>query len=194
VEAAKKECILVEAARAFARWGFKKASIDEIARAAGVAKGTVYLAAESKEDLFYQALHREVRQWTAEVSKVIDPRVPADQLLSRLLEASMQHLERRPLVRALLFGEAMKVLPAWSDRLFELRRLGGANLTEVLRLGVRQGVFREELDVDVVAGLLQDLEVSTFLFHAFDDEILRDRARVGLDLVLNGLRATPTPG
>jgi AcrR family transcriptional regulator len=194
VEAAKKECILVEAARAFARWGFKKASIDEIARAAGVAKGTVYLAAESKEDLFYQALHREVRQWTAECSKVIDPRVPADQLLFRLLEASMQHLERRPLVRALLFGEAMKVLPTWSDRLFELRRLGGANLTEVLRLGVRQRVFREELDVDVVAGLLQDLEVSTFLFHAFDDEILRDRARVGLDLVLNGLRATPTSG
>jgi AcrR family transcriptional regulator len=194
VEATKKECILVEAARAFARWGYKKASIDEIARSAGVAKGTVYLAAESKEDPFYQALHREVRQWTAECSKVIDPRVPADQLLFRLLEASMQHLERRPLVRELLFGEAMKVLPTWSDRLFELRRLGGANLTEVLRLGVRQRVFREELDVDVVAGLLQDLEVSTFLFHALDDALLRDRARVGLDLVLNGLRAAPAPG
>src|SRR3954471_226637 len=29
MELAKKECILVEAARAFARWGFKKTSVDE---------------------------------------------------------------------------------------------------------------------------------------------------------------------
>jgi len=48
VEQAKKDCILLEAARAFARFGFKKASIDEIAKEAGVGKGTVYLAAESK--------------------------------------------------------------------------------------------------------------------------------------------------
>ena len=78
MELAKKECILMEAARAFARFGFKKTSVDEIAKAAGVAKGTIYLAAESKEDLFYQTLHREVRQWVAEVSKLIDPREPAD--------------------------------------------------------------------------------------------------------------------
>jgi AcrR family transcriptional regulator len=45
MELAKKECILVEAARAFARFGFKKTSVDEIAKAAGVAKGTIYLAA-----------------------------------------------------------------------------------------------------------------------------------------------------
>src|SRR5207253_6325715 len=62
MELAKKECILVEAARAFARWGFKKTSVDEIAKAAGVAKGTIYLAAESREDRFYQAVDRAVRR------------------------------------------------------------------------------------------------------------------------------------
>ena len=66
MEQAKKDCILLEAARAFARFGFKKTSIDEVARAAGVAKGTVYLACDSKEDLFYQVLHRETRSWAAE--------------------------------------------------------------------------------------------------------------------------------
>ncbi len=43
MDAAKKDCILLQAARAFARFGFKKASIDDIAREAGVGKGTVYL-------------------------------------------------------------------------------------------------------------------------------------------------------
>src|ERR1700749_3059887 len=61
----KKECILSAATRLFARFGFKKTSVDQIAKDAGVAKGTVYLAADTKEDLFYQAVHRELRAYTA---------------------------------------------------------------------------------------------------------------------------------
>src|SRR5205814_903339 len=105
MEQAKKDCILVEAARAFSRFGFKKTSVDEIAKAAGVAKGTIYLAVESKEDLFYQALHREVRQWVAEVSKLIDPRKPADELLGEMAVFGFQKLEQSPLVRDLLSGK-----------------------------------------------------------------------------------------
>ena len=67
----KKERILAAAGRAFSRLGFRKASIDQIARAAGVAKGTVYLACENKEELFYQTLHRDLRAWLATVAKQI---------------------------------------------------------------------------------------------------------------------------
>src|SRR4030095_2456223 len=102
MERDKKECILSAAARAFARFGFKKTSVDQIAKDAGVAKGTVYLAADTKEDLFYQAVHREVRAWVAETAKVIDPRVPADQLLLLVSQRGFEYLEERPLVRDLL--------------------------------------------------------------------------------------------
>src|SRR5438552_18333164 len=105
MDRSKKECILVEAAKAFARFGFRKASIDEIAKEAGVGKGTVYLAAESKEDLYYQVLHREIRAWQAECARPIDPRVPADQLLGHLLALSIQRLTTRPLVTELLQGD-----------------------------------------------------------------------------------------
>lgn len=48
---------LVGAASAvFARKGFAGASVDEIARAAGVAKGTVYLYYPSKHDIYWAAL------------------------------------------------------------------------------------------------------------------------------------------
>ena len=186
----KKECILVEAAKAFARFGFKKASIDEIAKEAGVGKGTVYLAAESKEDLFYQVLHRELREWSAEVARSIDPRVRADRLLQRLLETAITYLEQRPLVCELFYGEVAKSMPAWADRFEDLRSLGRANVVEVLRLGVRQGVFRKDLDVETVGGLLQDFHLSAYFAErrkSTPDEIAR-RAAVGLDLVLNGLR------
>lgn len=194
MERAKKECILVEAAKAFARFGFRKASIDEIARKAGVAKGTVYLAAESKEDLFYQVLHREVRAWIAEVSGTIDPRVPADQLLALASRAGLDYLDSRPLVKHLLFGEAHMLLPNWVERLDALVELGGQNVQQILRLGIAQGIFREDLDVEVVAQLLLDLQLAYFVLHDRGDgraARIERRGKAGLDLVLNGIKKPP---
>jgi AcrR family transcriptional regulator len=188
----KREAILTAAMKAFGKAGFRKTSIDEIARAAGVAKGTVYLACESKEDLYYQACHRELRSWIAAVARMIDPRVPAEELLATIGQASIVFLGDHPLVRDLLAGECRELLPRWAERFEELRALGRANVIEIVKLGVRQGRFRPDLDVEVVATLLQDLQLASFLLHGsepaeVDLEMLRRRLRAGLDLVLHGM-------
>jgi AcrR family transcriptional regulator len=193
MDATKKDCILVEAAKAFARWGFKKTSVDDIAKGAGVAKGTVYLACESKEDLFFQVIRREVVAWVAEVAKLIDPAVPADELLAKMSFAGFAYLETHPLVQDLLFGKTGELLPSRQDRFQELRALGTGHVVKVLRLGVEQGIFRPELDCEEVASLLQDLQLTTYLFHnqpADRDARIARRGVAGLDLVLNGIRAT----
>lgn len=186
----KRECILVEAAKMFARFGFKKTSIDEIAKEAGVGKGTVYLAAESKEELFYQVLHREVRAWQASCAKVIDPRVSADQLLLRLYTEAQQNLERNDLLRDLFRGEMVRMLPKWASRFDELRALGLSNVVEVLRIGIRQTIFREDLDVESVAAILQDMQLAAWMLHGdrLGPEQQMRRAAAGFDLVLRGLR------
>lgn len=192
MERAKRECILEAATRAFSRFGFRKASVDEIARDAGVAKGTVYLACESKEDLFYQAVHREVRTLVGELSKLIDPRVPADELLLQLAKAALASLDARPLVRDLFQGIHDGQLPGWAGRFDELRALGHAHIVEVLRLGIRQGRFRPDLDVDEVASILQDLQLVAFAMRsrlgADGAERVRRRLAAGFDLIMNGLR------
>ena len=50
---ARRKRILAGAAAVFAQRGYQLTTIDQIAEAAGVAKGSVYLAFDSKEDLFY---------------------------------------------------------------------------------------------------------------------------------------------
>ena len=49
----KKELILDSAIELFNRWGYAKTSVDEIARAAHIAKSTIYYYFPSKENLFY---------------------------------------------------------------------------------------------------------------------------------------------
>lgn len=55
----KREQILDGAKRVFMEQGFDAASMNDITRAAGVSKGTIYVYFENKEDLFAELIQRE---------------------------------------------------------------------------------------------------------------------------------------
>jgi AcrR family transcriptional regulator len=195
MDSEKRECIVVSAVKAFSRFGFKKASVDEIAKDAGVAKGTVYLAAQNKEDLLYQALLHELRDWNAQVAKQIDPRTDALETLAMLARLGLETLPERPLVKQLIEGEFHALLPKWCDRFDELSHMCRRNTVDVLNLGIKQGRFRADLDVEEVASLLMDLQVSTMLFHYRDtpdrDERMLRRFAAAMSLIDTGLTAPP---
>ncbi len=191
MDVSKKESILDAAVGAFAQYGFRKASIDAIARAAGVAKGTVYLACENKADLFYQSVHRELRMWIAECGRSIDPRTPADELLRRNATAALQFLDARPLVRDLFMRLSEGLIQGWQFRFDGLRDIALANLIEILRLGQRQGIFRQDLDTSRTAEVLHDIYLAGYIFSrrpGADEIDVVQRFETGFDIVLNGLR------
>jgi AcrR family transcriptional regulator len=61
--------IMAAAAKVFARQGLHGASLDQVAREAGITKGTIYLYYKSKEDLFLATL----RQHSARVFAAMEP-------------------------------------------------------------------------------------------------------------------------
>ena len=190
MEDAKWDGIVAGAAKVFARHGFRKASVDEIARAAGVAKGTVYLGATSKRDLFYQAILRDLRLWNAELSRRIDPRSPADEMLVLVAQQCLETRDRFPLARDLVLCKFDLDLPDWVDHLDELRSASQSTLLEILRLGVRQARFRADLDIEAVAGVLLDLLATTIMYHSRGpnpEAALQRHAGAAFDLILNGL-------
>src|SRR5262249_55894182 len=125
-----------------------------------VAKGTVYLYCASKEDLFFQAVHHELRQWIDGLSKKIDPRRPANELMVDVAASNLDFVEKHPLVRDLLFGMHHGLLPEWADRFEDLRTLGQKHVVEILELGIRQGVFAKDLDVKPTARILQEMQIA----------------------------------
>ena len=168
MEQHKRERIIQVAQKTFARFGFKKTSIDDVAKGAGVAKGTVYLAVKSKGDLYYEVLLRELRDWEAEIVRTIDPSMPADQQLVFASRLGLESLQKRPLLQELFDLEAAKAVPDLRDRLEGLRE-GGVQLTaSILRKGMNDGSFRQDIDVEAVATVLLDLQMATILFHVRD--------------------------
>lgn len=187
----RRERILAAAANVFGYSGFAKAMVDEIAKRAGVGKGAVYQVAESKEELYMLTVEREVRVWHEATAALIDETVPAEELLVRVAGAAMQTVYTNPLLRDLFCGETANLLAKCEDRLRDLRGCGAEHLTTVLRIGMRQGAWRDDLDPQVAAGILQDIWIGLWMLEPTH---LTDHARMmrltsALELVLGGLRS-----
>ncbi|MBW1879093.1 MAG: hypothetical protein JRJ84_12075 [Deltaproteobacteria bacterium] len=78
----------------------------------------------------------------------------------------------------------------WRKELEDLRAIGRLPTIEVLELGVRQGAFRSDLEVEQVARIVQDMQIAGLLLQprfvrSEDDQRRLDL--IWLDLVLNGL-------
>lgn len=192
MEESKRQRIFGSAARVFGKLGYKKASVDLIAQEAGVAKGTVYLAATSKEELFLMAIASDLRAWLHECEMAIDPDVSADVTLATLLGVARDYVKNRPLVRQLLFGEAQLIIPAYADRCSDLAREAKALVVRVLDRGVRDGTFKKGLDTPRTAALLTELMIARLLFDermGVSDAEAFANAALGLELVLDGLRS-----
>ena len=107
-EPAKRRQILDGARRVFLADGFDGASMNDIARVAGVSKGTLYVYFDSKESLF-EALIREDRQRQAErfilPNGVAGPRETLTAFGRALLEKITQP-ERMALLRIVIAATA----------------------------------------------------------------------------------------
>ena len=68
---AKRERILDGASRVFAECGFRKTTIGDIVREAGVARATVYKYFDAKEDVFDAVLRREAEEVLAAVTEAV---------------------------------------------------------------------------------------------------------------------------
>jgi len=84
----------------FVRFGYRKANIAEIALAAGIGKGTIYLHFENKKELFLACLISEDRKLLPQL-EIIES-LPEEEKLRAFLEAIFNFTLTSPLNRALL--------------------------------------------------------------------------------------------
>ena len=190
--------ILGAALACFAERGFAATRLDEVARRAGVTKGTLYLYFSNKEELF-QAVVRQALVPNIERAEALldDADQPAPQLLARLLRG-WADLASSPA------GALPKIVIAETGNFPDLARFyrkevvdrGIALLRRVLEIGVVRGEFCD-VDIDsTVHCLVAPLLLAMLWRHSFgrldpggpDPDALCD---AHLRLLLNGLTVWP---
>ena len=76
--------------------------MDEIAKAAGVAKGTVYLYFKTKGELVYSAVALEKKQHLERLRDAFDPELPARQRLRRMISGALTMVADMPVTSRLI--------------------------------------------------------------------------------------------
>lgn len=141
------ERILDAAAELVLRWGYKRVTIEEVAKHAGIGKGTVYLHFRSRTWLFTCVLMRESLGLVDELAAAVR-RDPVAVLVAEQVRLTYLEVQRRPLLRALfardddVLGELAREPDA--DPLRDWRGELAADLFRLLR---EHGLMRTDLDL-----------------------------------------------
>jgi TetR/AcrR family fatty acid metabolism transcriptional regulator len=187
----KREPILRAAIAVFARRGFFNAQVADVARAAGVAAGTVYLYFRSKDDLLVSIFEKTMREAIAEGRAALaDASDPA----ARLRRLARLHLDRlgRDRELAIVFQvelrQSTKFMEQFSATL--LRQYLGI-LREIIVEGQAQGLFRRDINptiaTKVLFGALDEMATNWILSHRRYP--LDSDADAVIDLFLNGVKS-----
>jgi len=161
----REERILDAATRLLMRWGYRKTTIDDVAREAGVGKGTIYLHWKDKNQLFSAAIWRESQKTTEDMKQ----RLAADPdggLFHRVWTHGMLAIFSNPLMAALMKGDAdilQGLMSAFDQK--TLNQLFG-NAEEYITQLQQAGLIRTDLPVSVITFLIGSLKLG--IIHAAD--------------------------
>ena len=137
--------ILDSAAELVRRWGYGKTTIDDIARQAGVAKGTIYLHWKTREDLFKALMLREEQALADDIKRRVE-NDPQGATLHGVIKHTILAILKNPLMKATFMGDTDMLgeiaRTKYGTNRYQERLLNFTTYFEVLR---SQGIIRTDL-------------------------------------------------
>ena len=186
--------IVEVASQLFAKYGFHKTSVDEIAKTARKAKGSLYYHFASKEELFTEVVSQEFAKVREAIIKVVDnDKLNPVEKLRRFLYTRNQILARsgnyHETLRADLF-ERFEFLDQVRQEHDEWEK---SQLEKILNEGIEKGYFIDFGDVRVVVDVfylvLKGLEIPFFIQKLY--LTLGSNVNDLVGIMLRGISANP---
>ncbi len=186
----KREAIIDAAFDLFRHYGYRRTSMEDIARAAGVAKGTLYLYFASKEELFEAIARMLAARMLTAIQEAIACDQPLEELFLGVLDAKLGAVWRwiysSPHAAELL--DPQHQLP---DDVFEEV---DTTFRSIIAKLIQKGVDSGELDLQA-AGFTTESAAATLITAAYGAEKAADEVEFRETLAnivrvtLRGLRA-----
>ncbi|MCK6446699.1 MAG: TetR/AcrR family transcriptional regulator [Planctomycetes bacterium] len=196
---ATRDAILDAADRLLGRLGFRKTTLDDLARESGVGRRTIYLHFASKEDVALASIDRVVERLCARLDALAASESPAPEKLRAMLRERV--LFRVDSVRDYFHGldELFAVLrPRYMERRERYFADEAERFARVIRAGAKAGELTAP-DPDAAARAML-LATNALLPYSLSPRELGARAKVARDVdtladcLLDGLVARRNPG
>lgn len=136
LDSSKEQLIIKTAQELFARFGFKKTTMDEIAQKAHIGKSTIYHYFESKEELFRTIVEKESHILFQKIEEAVSKAPGAQEKLRAYVITRMQHLKEMANFYSVLSEEYLEHY-AFIEK---VRQQDFQRETEMVRAILKEGV------------------------------------------------------
>ena len=147
-----REAIMVAAVKLFSAKGFDKTSIEELAREAGIGKGTIYSYFQTKSDILHAFCEDELAQLHHQLTSQADQKIPIlEQMVNIYMSEFHQLIQNREFARIFMQETAfpretdLKRHLENEDNYFKL-------LFPLLEKAQQNGELRSDLDLLHITG------------------------------------------
>ena len=163
-----RQRILMAGLEAFTARGFENCTIDEIASAAGIGKGTVYNYFRAKEDLVVSFMVDIEHQTQTEIAPLVKARGSVASILTRVIEAQMAlkapHYKFVRLFLARLAGTATHA-DTWVS---EVSAALDPTLVQLFEKFRQRGQVRTDVDVGTLVGTFKVMQLGLMMLWAME--------------------------
>jgi AcrR family transcriptional regulator len=154
---ARRAELLAIAAQLFAERGLRATTVRDIADAAGILSGSLYHHFDSKESMVDEILRNFLDDLFHRYREIVAQQLGPRATLEAVVVASFEAIDEHNAAVAIYQAEARHLADQGRfgyirDRLVEFRNLWH----DVLKAGVAEGTFRDDLDVELAYRFLRD--------------------------------------
>jgi AcrR family transcriptional regulator len=173
----RRRQIIESAYVVFAERGYEGTNISDLAAHAGVGQGTVYRYFDSKREILDHVFDFSVEKMLEAVapssstdgqeSRFAEP-ASLDEMIDSIREATtklFQLVEREPEFLRLVLVEASAIDQELNERVLGLETMASTMVRKGLRRGVEQGLFRADIDPDVLSHAILTLALPGLLLE-----------------------------
>ena len=173
----------------FSRFGLKKTSINELAKAAGIAPGSFYTFFNSKEELFFEIIEREEETIKNEFMNFdLNMAQHPKQAMKKLLLQTFIMIEENALFSQLLFEKnfdaLLRRLP--KEKLEAHFKKDSDTVALVASKWKKMGIVRE-IEEDVLAGLFRALFTMSLHKKEIGEGVYPKALKLLVDFIVEGL-------
>jgi AcrR family transcriptional regulator len=151
----RREEILTAAIKVFGKKGFAATGVGDVADAAKIAKGTVYLYFESKEEIYATAVGLAIERLQAYSAERVKPATGVRERLAVAISVRMEFWHEQINLYRLLLTVGRE--PQHRRQTHELLRAGHAYFVGILREGVEAGEIAAMVDLETIAWAILDM-------------------------------------
>jgi TetR/AcrR family transcriptional regulator, cholesterol catabolism regulator len=190
--ATRREELTREASRLFAERGFHGTSMDALAQALGVQKGSLYSLIGSKQELLYVTMRCGATAFHAALDAVPE-RAPAAERVRMALRGHLRVVSEQLDVATVFTREWRYLEGAHRDEIVAERRRYEDRWRALFREGVESGDLRTDLDIGAATLLVLSAAnwAYTWLEPGRGTDELADRFTA---ILVDGVRGYATPG